>query len=213
MRQEASHVSKLAPILLLLAALTQAADAAPDAPPPGPIPHGQKDFALASAGNYTLDINHVAIIALVSHLGYSRSVFRFDHASGALSWDPKTPTHAKLTASVETNSIVSNVAGFAADLAGVKYLNAADYPLATFVSTAFHKTDALHGRVDGTFTLMGKSVAATFDVSLIGAGPFYGHDVIGVHAETAINPQDFGLPSVFDEPIELVIDTEFDRAP
>jgi polyisoprenoid-binding protein YceI len=208
-------VSRLAPTLMLFAALSQAADAetAADTPPPGPIPHGQKDFTLARAGNYALDTNHVAIIALVSHLGYSRSVFRFDHASGALSWDPKAPTHAKLTASVETNSIVSNVAGFAADLAGVKYLNAAAYPLATFVSTAFRKTDAMHGKVDGTFTLMGKFVPATFDVSLVGAGPFYGHDVLGVHAKTEINPKDFGLPSVFDEPIELLIDTEFDRAP
>jgi polyisoprenoid-binding protein YceI len=207
-------VWKLAPILLLLAALSSShARSEPAAPPPGPIPHGQKDYSLARAGNYTLDPNHVGIIARVSHLGYSRSIFRFDRASGTLSWDPKEPTLAKLTANVETNSIASNVAGFAAELAGVKYLNAGSYPLATFVSTAFHKSDATHGTVDGTFTLMGKSVPATFKVALVGAGPFFGHDVLGVHAEAEINPKDFGLPAVFDEPIELVIDGEFDRAP
>jgi polyisoprenoid-binding protein YceI len=208
-------VSRFAPILLLLSAMSQTAyaETATDTPPPGPIPHGQKDYTLAPAGNYTLDTSHVGIIARVSHLGFSHSIFRFDRAAGALIWDPTAPAHDKLTATVETNSIASNVAGFAAELTGVKYLNAGAFPLATFVSTAFHKDDATHGKVDGTFTLMGKSVTATFNVSLVGAGWFYGHDVIGVHAETAINPKDFGLPSVFDEPIELVIDTEFDRAP
>ena len=208
-------MTRIAPILLLLSALSQTAyaETAADAPPPGPIPHGHKNIAAAPAGTYTLDPNHLGIIARVSHLGFSRSIFRFDRASGALIWDPEAPAHDKLTATVETNSIASNVAGFAAELAGVKYLNSGVHPLATFVSTAFHKSDATHGTVDGTFTLMGKSVPVTFKVELIGAGPFYGHDVIGVHAETAITPLDFGLSPVFDEPIELAIDTEFDRKP
>ena len=70
--------------------------------------------------------------------------------------------------------------------------------------------------VDGKFTLMGKTVPLTFDVTLIGAGPGFagspamGH-VIGIHAETAINPQDFGMSPFFKTPIQLVIDTEFDK--
>ena len=200
-------------IALLMAALAQPAQAATDTPPPGPIPHGQKNIALAPAGAYTLDPNHLGIIARVSHVGFSRSIFRFERGSATLSWDPKAPALAKLSATVETDSITTNVAGFAVQLAGPKYLNAALYPQATFVSSAFHQRDATHGTVDGTFTLMGKSVPVTFKVELIGAGQFYGHDVIGVHAETMINPRDFGLSPVFDEPIELVIDTEFDRTP
>ncbi len=208
-------MSRFAPILLLLSAMSQAAyaETATDTPPPGPIPHGHKNIAIAPAGTYTLDPNHLGIIARVSHLGFSRSIFRFERGSATLSWDPKAPARATLRATVETDSITTNVAGFAVELASAKYLNAALYPQATFVSSAFHQRDATHGTVEGTFTLMGKSVPATFKVALIGAGPFYGHDVIGVHAETAINPTDFGLSPVFDEPIELVIDSEFDRAP
>jgi hypothetical protein len=32
-----------------------------------------------------------------------------------------------------------------------------------------------------------------------------------MHAETNINPKDFGLPAMFNEPIGITIDTEFDR--
>jgi polyisoprenoid-binding protein YceI len=200
---------------LLMLALAQTAQAAPAAnsPPPGPIPHGHKNVAFAPAGTYALDPDHLGIIARVSHLGFSRSVFRFERGGATLIWDPKAPAQAKLTATVETASITTNVAGFAVELAGAKYLNAALNPQASFVSSAFRQRDATHGTVAGTFTLMGKSVPVTFEVVLIGAGPFYGHDVIGVHAETAIDPKDFGLSPVFDEPIELVIDTEFDRKP
>jgi len=166
---------------------------------------------LAPAGEYKLDPDHAGVIARVSHLGYSRSVFRFDRVSAELSWDPKDIARSKLSATVETDSIATNVAKFAAELAGPKYLNAPAFPRATFVSTAFRATDATHGKVDGSFTLMGKSRPVTFDVSLVGAGPFFGRYVIGIHAETSINPKDYGLPAVFDEPIELVIDTEFNR--
>jgi len=197
--------------LLALLAAPIVAIAAEEAPPPGPIPHGQKDVTLALAGTYKLDPNHTGVIARVSHLGFSRSIFRFDRVVGELVWDPKEIDKSKLTATVETGSIATPVANFAAQLAGPKYLNAAAFPNATFVSTAFRRIDATHGTVVGVFTLMGKSKPVTFDVSLVGAGAFYGHYVIGIHAETKINPPDFGFPAVFDEPIELVIDSEFNR--
>jgi polyisoprenoid-binding protein YceI len=203
----------IASLALVLAWLAPFAIFAAEEPPQptGPIPHGHKDVTLALAGHYKLDPDHAGVIARVSHVGFSRSVFRFDRVSGELAWDPKQIYRSKLSAEVETGSIATNVANFAAQLAGPKYLNAPAFPKAIFVSTAFRPIDATHGKVDGTFTLMGKSKPVTFDVSLVGAGPFFGHYVIGIHAETSINPQDFGLPDVFDEPIELVIDTEFNR--
>jgi polyisoprenoid-binding protein YceI len=185
---------------------------------PMQIPHGQKDISKVPSGTYSLDPNHVGVIARVSHLGFSYSVFRFGRVTGTLQWDHDAPTRSKLTAAVETGSIESNVAGFATQLQGTQYLKSASYPQASFASTSFHQTDATHGRVDGRFTLMGKTEPVTFDVSLVGAGPGFaggpviGH-VIGVHAETAIKPQDFGLPAIFDEPIALTIDTEFDLKP
>jgi polyisoprenoid-binding protein YceI len=201
--------------LIALLLLTQAAAADPA---PFVIPHGTQDVTKAIAGDYTLDPNHVGVVARVSHLGFSMSVFRFDKVAGKLHWDPAAIAKSQLTATVETGSIASNVAGFAAELSGDKYLKSTTYPEATFVSTAFRQSDATHGKVDGQFTLLGKTVPLTFDVTLVGAGPGFaggpvmGH-VIGIHAEAAINPQDFNLGPFFKDPIQLTIDTEFDRKP
>ncbi|MEJ1969691.1 MAG: YceI family protein [Rhizomicrobium sp.] len=175
--------------LLLCAALAFAAPAfAADAPMV--IPHGGADVTKAVAGEYTLDGNHAGVIARVSHLGFSFSVFRFDQVAGKLIWDPAAIAKSQLSATVKTGSIATNVPNFAADIAQ-KYLLSDKFPDATFVSTAFRPTDATHGKVDGNFTLKGKTVPLTFDVTLVGAGPGFaggpvmGH-VIGIHAEAWI---------------------------
>jgi polyisoprenoid-binding protein YceI len=193
------------------------AETAPTLPPGFKIPRGQHDIALVPSGTYTLDPNHVGLIARVSHEGFSYSIFRFGHVAATLDWNKEAPARSKLSARVETSSIMTNVANFAAQLSGKGYLDSAQWPQATFVSTAFRQTDAQHGHVDGLLTLMGKTRPVVFDVTLVGAGPGFaggpvmGH-VIGIHAETSIDGQDFGLPAlVATDPIALIIDTEFDK--
>lgn len=204
---------------VLVLAMFQGATAAAyaqAAPPAVALPPGvfaaERDIALATAGAYTLDDQHAAVIARVSHLGYSQSVFRFDRVKGSLTWDPAAIEKSKLEASVETASITSNVKGFAEELAGDNFLKSKAFPEATFTSTAFKPIDKTHGKVEGQFTLMGKTRPVTFDVTLVGAGKgFGGKPRIGVTAVATINPQDYGLMPLFTDPIQIVIDTEFEK--
>ncbi len=200
------------------AALGEQAQPAPQQPPQQPqqaqpkIVFGAKDIQLAPAGTYSIDPNHTAVVARVSHVGYSYSVFRFGTVAGTLVWDPSNVAQARLSANVQTASIETPVQGFAEQLAGDEYLKSAAFPQANFISTAFRQKDATHGEVDGAFTLMGITRPMTFEVTLVGAGPgFFGHPRIGIHAESAINPQDYGFPAVFGDRIDLVIDGEFQR--
>jgi Uncharacterized conserved protein len=184
---------------------------APVALPPG-VFAGERDVALATAGAYTLDESHTAVIVRVSHIGYSQSVFRFDRMKGSLAWDPAAIEKSQLSASVDAASITTNVKGFAEELAGDGFLKATAFPQATFVSTAFKPTDKTRGKVEGQFTLMGKTRPLTFDVELGGAGKgFDNKPRIGVHAVATINPQDYGLPPFFTDPIQIQIDTEFEK--
>ena len=181
--------------------------------PPG-VFMGGKELADARAGTYTIDPDHNAVFARVQHIGYSWSVFRFDTASGKLGWDPAAPEKSTLSVAVRVESITSNVKGFASELAGENYLKAAKFPEATFVSTAFRRSDATHGKVEGQLTLMGITRPATFEVELVGAGKGWADKPrLGVHAVASISPQDFGLPSLFGKTIEIVVDTEFQRSP
>jgi polyisoprenoid-binding protein YceI len=181
--------------------------------PPG-VFRGGKSLGDARAGTYALDPDHTSVLARVSHIGYSWSVFRFDTTAGKLTWDPAAPGKSALSIAVQTASITSNVKGFAATLAGEQFLKSAAFPEATFVSTAFRPTDALRGKVEGNLTLMGRTGPVTFDVELVGAGKGYAERPrLGVHGRAAIVPKDYGLSPVFGDAIEIVVDTEFAREP
>ncbi len=196
-----------------LIAPAQAQSTQPNGLPPG-VYMGEADYKQAPAGTYALDPDHASVIARVSHLRYSWSIFRFDRIGGTLKWDPANTANSSLTAEVETASITSNVKGFAQELSGNNYLKSSAFPEATFVSTAFRQMSMRRGKVDGQLTLMGKTKAVTFDVELVGAGKGFGdRPRIGANAKGSINPVDFGLPSLFGDAIEIVIDVEFQREP
>ena len=74
----------LSPSLVVAA---QAQGTQPTGLPPG-VFMGEADYKQAPAGTYALDPDHAAVVARVSHLRYSWSIFRFDQVSGTLNWDP-----------------------------------------------------------------------------------------------------------------------------
>ena len=191
----------------------QAQSGQPAGLPPG-VFMGEADYKQAPAGSYSVDPDHASVIARVSHLRYSWSIFRFDRVSGTLTWDPVNTASSSLTAKIETASITSNVKNFGQQLAGDDFLKARAFPEATFVSTAFRQMSTRRGKVDGQLTLMGKTKPVTFDVELVGAGKgFAGQPRIGANARASINPVDFGLPALLGDAIEIVIDVEFSRNP
>jgi polyisoprenoid-binding protein YceI len=198
--------------LALIAATCGAAAQSNDLPPG--VFMGGKDLAEARAGTYAIDPDHSAVLARVSHLRYSYLVVRFDKVAGKLTWDPAAPEKSTLSVSVPTASIISNVKGFPEQLAGEQFLDSGHFPEATFVSTAFRRTDATHGKVEGNFKLRGKTKPVTFEVELVGAGKGWENSPrMGVHAKAVINPQDYGLMPLLGDALEIVVESEFGRQP
>jgi polyisoprenoid-binding protein YceI len=202
-------------IALVLAGVSSAASAQGVCPPgvPAGIFCGEAKAEHAASGDYVLDSDHSAVLARVSHIGYSYSVFRFDEVEGTLSWDAASPARSSMTMAVKTASISTPVKDFAAALRGEQFMNVTKFPDARFVSTAFKPVDATTGKVEGNLTLLGKSVPVVFDVVLVGAGKGFGSPRIGATARTWIKPGDFGMLPAFDRPIEIVADVEFARKP
>lgn len=176
------------------------------------MPKPVQDYHAAPAGNYAIDVHHTGLVARIPHLGFSYSIFRFVGVSGKLAWDPANPGADKLDVTVDPKSIAtSQTPGFSDELTGAQFLNVAKFPTATFASKAFHAVDATHGKVDGDLTIMGVTRPATFDVTLVGAGQGMRTPVIGINAQTDVDPTGFGLPPFIKGPIHLFIDTEFDK--
>jgi polyisoprenoid-binding protein YceI len=198
---------------LVLTVVAGAAAAQSNDLPPG-VFMGGKDIAEARAGTYAIDPDHSAVLARVTHLRYSYLVFRFDKVAGKLGWDPGAPEKSTLSVSVPTGSISSPVKGFAEQLTGEQFLDSSHFAEATFVSTLFRRTDATHGKVEGNFTLKGKTKPVTFEVELVGAGRGWENSPrMGVHARAVINPQDYGFMPLFGDALEIAVDTEFGRQP
>ncbi len=166
------------------------------------IPHGTQDVTKAIAGEYTLDPNHVGVIARVSHLGLfdERVPLRQGISEAFLG----SGQHLALADLYHRGNRLDcdkrRELCRGSDRPGIPEVGAVSAG-----DVRFHRlpqADATHGKVDGTFTLMGKTVPVTFDVTLVGAGPGFaggpvmGH-VIGIHAVTHIDPQDFGMSAFF----------------
>lgn len=201
--------------VLALGLAPVSAMAAPKCPPgvPEGVGCGGPDAKLAPAGTYKVDPGHTSVIVKVPHIGYSYSVFRFGKVDGSLAWNPTAPAKSTLQVTVWPASIETPVEGFAKQLSGEGFLNTAAFPQATFKSTAFRQVSATRGKVEGQLMLMGRMRPVVIDVQLVGAGSgFGGKPRIGAEGQASINPQDFGLPPVFDQPIRLVLDVEFERA-
>ena len=206
---------------LLIAAAAAALLAAPavaqQAATPTPAPPVSKDPRGASAGRYNLDTRHTSVIARIDHMGgLSKSVFRFNETAGTLEWNPAQPERSQLTVTVNPASIDTPVAGFAEELAGQDYLNAAGFPEMKFVSRSIQRTGDDKGKIIGDLTFMGVTRPFTLDATFNGwrKNP-RGVDSLGFTATGSFKRSDFGFKSrmgPIGDQVDLVIDTEFDKA-
>lgn len=174
-----------------------------------------KNPASAPTGDYKLDARHAALIARVGHMGgVSKSVFRFDTLSGTLKWNAQDPTKSSVSVSIDPKSITTNVAGFAEELSGDKFMKTAQFPTITFVSKSITMDDADEGKVTGDLTFMGVTKPVTLDVDFGGSVQSRGAAKIGFEAETTIKRSDFGFTALqgpIGDEVEIQIDIEFDQ--
>jgi polyisoprenoid-binding protein YceI len=175
-----------------------------------------KDPAASPAGTYSLDPNQAAVMVRVAHGGgFSFSLFRMNAAAGVLSWNPANPAASKVSVTVDTRSLASNVPSLTGQLIGPEFLNARQFPDAVFRSTAVRRTGPTTGEVAGDLTLHGVTRPLTLVVDLVGAGSGQRGPVLGFHGRGLFHRSDFGVgpvsPVIGDE-VELVIDVEFDKA-
>ena len=172
--------------------------------------------AKVEAGAYKVDPNHTQVLFGVSHFGFTTYYGSFADTAGTLDLDPAKPADSKLDVTVKTGSVSVPSAKLQDELKGNQWLDATQFPDATFKSTKVIKTGAATATVTGDFTLHGVTKPLTLQVTYVNAGPnpLSKAYTAGFEAKGKIKRTDFGVktyaPLIGDE-VELIISGAFEH--
>lgn len=169
----------------------------------------------AQAANYAIDIDgqHAFVQFKISHLGFSYILGSFEEFSGSFSYDPENLDASSVSVDVDVASLNSNHAERDKHILSDDFLDAGQYPTATFASTGFEPTGDQQGVLTGELTLHGETNDFEMPVTLLGEGedPWGGYRA-GFEGTTTLVLADYGIdmsdfPEVMHE-LELYVTFE-----
>lgn len=149
------------------------------------------------AGAWTLDKAHASLAFHVSHLGFSNFTSRFSEFDATLELDPKHPSAARVTATIDPRSVEIHHSTLGTDLQGPKWFDSAKFPPMTFKSLHVVPESANTAHVDGALTLHGVTQPVSFEAKFNGGysrNPFDPAGArVGFSAHGALKRSLFGL--------------------
>lgn len=181
----------------------------------------------APSGEYKLDKTHASVTVRVPHFGLSNYTLRFTSMDATLNFNAEDPAASSVSATVNIPSIETDYFGernFDAELQNSDWLNAAEYPVASFQSTSIEMTGARTAVMTGDLTVRGQTHPATFDVTYNNS--FAQHPMgfpvalVGFSAKGVIKRSDYGVSQFVPEEgsvvgvgddVELLIEVEFQK--
>lgn len=196
--------------IILLAVSTAAADAQNGvANNPG----------LAPAGRYRTVRDHTQVVFAIMHLGLSPYYGRFAGATGTLNFNPLDPARSNVSIEISTSTVSTPSDDLSKILCSANAFDCAQFPKATFKSTALTRTSDNTGDMTGDLTVHGVTKPVTLHVTFHGGRPGLlgtsGYD-LGFSAEASVKRSDFALTkmlwasTVADE-VKLLIEAEFEQ--
>lgn len=149
------------------------------------------------AGAWALDKAHASLAFHVSHLGFSNFTSRFSEFDARLELDPKNPSAARVTATIDPRSVEITHSTLATDLQGPLWFDSAKFPQMTFQSVRVVPEGANTARIDGELTLRGVTQPVSLEAKFnggYGKNPYDpGGARIGFSAHGALSRSLFGL--------------------
>ena len=161
--------------------------------------------------NWQLDNSHTRVGFSVEHLGFSTTMGHFDKVDGALTYDIKAPNKTQMNFVIDTNSITTAWAARDEHLRKDDFFNVAKYPTMTFKSIKVDFYNPQQAKVTGDFTLLGKTMPLTLNVTLkkIGKSPMTKEPVIGFRATGNIDRVAYGM-TTFSQGITTNVPIQID---
>ncbi|MGB0499496.1 MAG: YceI family protein [Rubricella sp.] len=167
-----------------------------------------------SASAWTLDESHTSIVFTVSHLGFSDTTGFFEEFDGTVEFDPDNIEATSVSFTIDAASINTLWAARDEHVRNADFLDVANHPEITFVSTGVEQTGDNTAVLTGDMTMRGVTNEVAFNVELnqIGPNPFNpSQEIAGFTITGEIDRTDFGID--FGAPavgavIPVVINTE-----
>ncbi|WNL37562.1 YceI family protein [Halomonas sp. PAMB 3232] len=150
----------------------------------------------AQAADYVVDTEgqHAFVQFKISHLGMSYILGSFEEFSGEFTYDENDLDASTVEMEVQVNSLNSNHAERDRHILSEDFLNASEYPTATFTSTGFESEGDNEGTLTGELTLHGETQELEMPVTLIGEGDDpWGNYRAGFEGSTMITLSDYGI--------------------
>lgn len=117
---------------------------------------------------YSLDLGHAYIGWEIDHFGYSNTIGEFRKFDGDFQIDEAHPEKSQISFSIDVASIDSNHPGRDNHLRSKDFLDAAQFPSISFVSTKVEMKDSTHGVITGDLTLKGVTKPFSMDFTVTG---------------------------------------------
>jgi len=145
------------------------------------------------ATTYTIDPDHSSATFKIRHL-LSNVQGNFKTFEGVVDYEPGKPETWKTTATIQANSIDTNVAKRDEHLKGPEFFDVEKFSTITFVSTRAEQVDETHAKLNGLLTIHGVEKPVTLDLEIHGiAKDPWGNTRASFTVTTTINREDFGL--------------------
>lgn len=170
-------------------------------------------FAQAQSFSYTVDPTHTFVTFEVVHQGISTSRGRWDRKEGMVQLD-RSARKGRVELTIDMNSINTGVSAFDTQLKGPQLFNTAEHPTARFESQQFIFSGKDVTAVQGTLTLLGKSLPVTLQAKRFNCylNPIFKREVCGGDFEATVQRSQWGLnhglPSLAPDAVRLVIQLE-----
>jgi polyisoprenoid-binding protein YceI len=151
-----------------------------------------------SVGTWVIDPVHSSVEFSVRHLMVSKVRGKFDNFSGAITVAADgTPS---VSAEIDVTSLNTGNEQRDGHVKSADFFDAANYPVATFVSTAVRPNGGDY-LLDGNLTIKGVTRLVTLSLEFNGVSPGQGYgEVSGYEASVILNRKDFGID--IDLPME-----------
>ncbi|MGQ7263638.1 YceI family protein [Vreelandella sp. V005] len=150
----------------------------------------------AQAADYQIDTEgqHAFVQFKISHLGFSYILGSFEEFEGQFAYDPEDIDASSAEIEVQIDSLTSNHAERDRHILSDDFLNASEFPTATFTSTGFESTGDNEGVLSGDLTLHGETQEIEMPVTLLGEGEDpWGNYRAGFEGSTTLTLSDYGI--------------------